>query len=139
MREVRHGMLWIGNALDARDAARLLAAGIEVVIDLAMEEPPCFLPRAMIYGRFPLVDGAGNSAAVLQAAIDTAVTFVRTNTPTLIACGGGMSRAPAIAAAALAIVEEINPDEILRQIAATGPHDVSPLLWVEMAAVVARA
>lgn len=134
MREVRPDSLWIGNAIDARDMPRLLAAGVEAVVDLAMEEPPCTLPREMVYGRFPLVDGEGNPPAVIEAAINMTTTFVRAGTPLLIACGGGMSRAPAIAAAALAIAEGVNPDEMLRRIAALGPHDVSPVLWAEIVA-----
>lgn len=132
MREVRPGTLWIGNAFDARDMTRLYVAGVEAVIDLAMEEPPCSLPREMVYGRFPLVDGDGNPPAVIGAAINMTTTFLRANTPLLIACGGGMSRAPAIAAAALAIAEGANPDDTLRHIAALGPHDVSPALWAEI-------
>lgn len=132
MREVRPGRLWIGNAFDARDTPRLLAAGVEAVVDLAMEEPPCTLSREMVYGRFPIVDGKGNSPAVITAAIDMATTFLRASTPLLIACGGGMSRAPTIAASALAIAEGANPDDMLRNIAALGPHDVSPVLWAEI-------
>ena len=63
MREVPSASLWIGNALDARDTSRLLAAGFEAVIDLAIEEPPCALPREMVYGRFPLVDGEGTAVS----------------------------------------------------------------------------
>ena len=41
----------------------------------------------------------------------------------------GMSRSPAIAAVAIAIVMERSPDECLTAITTDGPHDVSPLLW----------
>ncbi len=44
MREVIPHVLWIGNALDARNVKGVLAAGIGVIIDLAMEEPPILFP-----------------------------------------------------------------------------------------------
>ena len=91
MREVLPGLLWIGNAFDARDLKRILDSQIQAVIDLAMEEPPAALTRDLIYCRFPLVDGQGNSPAVIEAAINTAVIFVGAKVPTLISCSGGMS------------------------------------------------
>ncbi len=54
MREVIPGVFWIGNAHDARDVKRVLARGIAVVIDLAIEEPPIQFPRDIVYCRFPL-------------------------------------------------------------------------------------
>ena len=39
MREVIPGVLWIGNALEARDVRRVLDLELQAVIDLAMEEP----------------------------------------------------------------------------------------------------
>ncbi len=44
-------------------------------------------------------------------------------------CGSGMSRSPAIVAAALAIVQGGTPEERLREVVAGHPHDVSPQLW----------
>ncbi len=49
--------------------------------------------------------------------------------PTLVYCGAGMSRSPAIVAAALSIVQGGSPDERLKGIVAGHPHDVSPHLW----------
>ena len=45
MRDVIPSVLWIGNAHDARDVKVVLARGIGVVIDLAIEEPPIQFPR----------------------------------------------------------------------------------------------
>jgi protein-tyrosine phosphatase len=90
------------------------------------------LPREVVYCRFPLVDGAGNRPQVLKAAIDTTVSFLRGNVPTLLTCGGGMSRSPAIAAAALAAVEGMSLEQALERVAAAGPHDVSVAFWKEV-------
>jgi hypothetical protein len=52
--------------------------------------------------------------------------------PSLVFCGGGMSRAPAIAAAALAMVYQESPDDCLKQVAEHHPADVVPGLWEEV-------
>jgi predicted protein tyrosine phosphatase len=131
MREVVPQILWIGNAKEARDIRAVLAGGIEAVVDLAMEEPPIVFPRDVVSCRFPLIDGAGNSLVVIEAAIDSIVHFVRGKVPTLVACSGGMSRSRAIVAIACAAVEQISPESALKRIATTGPHDVSPTFWAE--------
>ena len=105
MREVIPSVLWIGNAHDARDVMGVLACGIGVVIDLAIEEPPIHFPRDIVYCRFPLLDGEGNSPALLQSAIDTTANFVNAKQPTLVACSGGMSRSPIIVSSVLAKIE----------------------------------
>jgi predicted protein tyrosine phosphatase len=57
------------------------------------------------------------------------VMLAQNTTRTMIACSAGMSRSPSIAAAALAVITKRTPDECLQSIAASGPHDVSPILW----------
>jgi protein-tyrosine phosphatase len=128
-------MLWIGNAFDARDLKTVLDRGIEAIVDLALEEPPIPVPRELIYCRFPLIDGQGNSPVVIEAAISTAALLVAARKPILISCGGGMSRSPAIAAAVVARIDSIPPDEAMKRVAAEGPHDVAPLLWHEVSEV----
>jgi hypothetical protein len=132
VREVIPNLLWIGHAGDARAPAGLLDRGIAAVIDLAIEEPLAACPREMVYCRFPLLDGSGNPPALLRAAVRTTERLLRSKLPTLVACGGGLSRSPAIAAAALALVHGIPPATALAQLAASGLHDVSPGLWDEL-------
>jgi hypothetical protein len=110
IRDIIPNVLWIGNARDARNVKGVLAAGIGVVIDLAMEEPAIQFPRDIVYCRFPLLDGEGNSPAILRSIIDTTVNFVSANQPTLVACSGGMSRSPAIVCAVIAKVQSIDLD-----------------------------
>ena len=129
MREILPGRLWIGNAGDGRDPERLLAAGIAAVINLAAEEPSPVLPRSMVYCHFPLMDGAQDSQGVLDVAIRALISLLDNHVPTLVYCGAGMSRSPAVAAAALSVVQGGSPEEKLREIAAGQPHDVSPKLW----------
>src|SRR5262245_15566735 len=102
MRRVASYSLWLGNVGDTRDLRKILDAGIAALVDLALEEPPAKITRELVYCRFPLVDGGGNSPWLLRAAVETTAGFVRSRTPTLVYCGAGMSRSLIIAAAALA-------------------------------------
>lgn len=131
MREV-HPQLWIGNALEARDLTQVLELGIEALVDLAIEEPPVSLVRELTCCRIPLLDGEGNSPEKLRLAVKTVASLIRAQTSTLVACGAGMSRSPAIAAAAIAMAEKANPEEVLQRIVAGFPHDVSPALWQDL-------
>jgi protein-tyrosine phosphatase len=129
MHEILPNQLWIGNAGDGRDGERLLRAGVAAVVNLAAEEPSPALPRGLVYLRLPILDGEQEEDSVLDLAILTVVTLLKKRIPTLVHCGAGMSRGPAVAAAALSIVEGGSPEEKLKQIAAHRPHDVSPQLW----------
>jgi hypothetical protein len=132
MREVIPQFLWVGNAWEARDVSNLLDLGIVAVVDLAIEEAPIVFPRDVVYCRFPLVDGSGNSHALLNAAVETTTILIGGNVPTLVACSGGMSRSPAVVAVALARAERTDPHKTLLRVAGTGPHDVSPVFWAEL-------
>jgi protein-tyrosine phosphatase len=133
MREVIPSKLWIGNASDARDIRSVLGHGIAVVIDLAIEELPIQFPRDIVYCRYPLIDGAGNQPAILHAAVETVAHFMASQTPTLVACGAGMSRLPAIVATAIAKTEQIKLTDALGKLTAGRPHDVSPGLLQDIA------
>jgi protein-tyrosine phosphatase len=132
MRQVIPYKLWLGHAGDARNLRGLLAAGIAALVDLAGEEPPAPLVRDLVYCRFPLVDGAGNAPWLLRAAIDTTAGLLRERVPALVACGAGMSRSPAVVAAALARVEGRSLVECLADLSRLGPCDVAAGLWQEV-------
>lgn len=134
MRLVPPYSLWIGNAGDVRQIETLIDAGIEAIVDLAVNEPVASLPREFLYLRFPLHDGEGNDARILHAAVKSVVELLRQNIPTLVACSAGMSRSPAIAAAAHAMLTDRDPNECLKECVATGPADVSSSLWHDIVA-----
>src|SRR5579862_3727868 len=119
MHEILPNQLWIGNAGDGRDAERLLQAGVAAVVNLAAEEPSPALPRGLIYCRLPIMDGEQDDESVLDLAIQSVVSLLKKRIPTLVHCGAGMSRSPAVAAAALSIVQGGSPEEKLKQIAAS--------------------
>ncbi len=129
MREILPGRLWIGNAGDGRDPESMLRAGVVAIISLAAEEPSPVLPRDRTYCHFPVIDGAQDAQSVLNVAIQTLVALLNNSTPTLVYCSAGMSRSPAVAAAALSVVGDRSPEKELREVLAGHPHDVSPQLW----------
>ena len=129
IREIHPDCLFVGNAMDCRDLGLLSDNRIAAVVDLAANEPPAQLARDMIYCRIPIVDGDANPNAIIETAVRCVVTLVNNNIRAMVACSAGMSRSPAIAAAAMAILTKIQPDECLRTITSDAPHDVSPLLW----------
>ncbi len=129
MVQIQPHPLWIGNAGDARAFRELFDIGIGAVVQLAVEEPPLAPPRELVLCRFPLVDGTGNDAAMLVLAVDTVASLIRGGMRTLVCCGAGMSRSPAIAAAALAKVSGQSPSESLKVVAEHHGVDVHPGLW----------
>ena len=134
MTQIDPFLLWLGHAGDCRDAAGVLDAAIEVMVELAIEEPPARFPREIICVRVPLYDGSGNSCDTLRFAIKTVEHFLAANVRTLVCCSGGMSRSPAIAALALARTIGQTPAEALELIRRRHGVDVSPRLWQDLLA-----
>ena len=135
IREILPDRLYLGNAMDARDLRQLYANRIAAVVDLAVNEPPAQLARELIYCRIPLNDGDGNPDAIIETAVRCVLTLIEKNIRTMVACSAGMSRSPAIAAAAIPIGTRTPPDDCLTGIASHGPHDVSPILWARVKTV----
>src|SRR5882762_9101732 len=121
MREVLPDLLWLANAIDARDISRVLQYGIQAVVDVAIEEKPAVFPRDILYCRVPLNDGAGNPPEFLRTAVEAAMQLIAAKCPTLICCGAGMSRSPAVAAMAIARLRREPAEKVLLEIAEKGP------------------
>jgi protein-tyrosine phosphatase len=124
--------LWLGHVGEASDFRRLFDAGIRALVELAEEELPSQPPRELIYCRFPLLDGADNEHELLYLSIHTVANLLERALPTLVCCGTGLSRSPAVAAAAIALVYQEPAEEILKRIAEHHPSDVSPGLWSDI-------
>jgi protein-tyrosine phosphatase len=137
MTQIQPHPLWIGHKGDGDDLRRIFDKGIKAIIDLALEERPTPPPRELIYGRFPLLDGVGNRGELLFLAISTVATLLKMHVPLLVICGGGVSRSPAVAAAALAMVDNETPETCLQQLVQQHASDVSPGLWNEIKGVLA--
>lgn len=98
MRNVIPNILWIGNALDVADLTQIYDAGIEAIVDLALDEKPAMLSRDLIYCRFPLNDGGGNPRQHLRAAVEGVESLIAKQIPTLVFCSAGMSRSLGVGA-----------------------------------------
>jgi protein-tyrosine phosphatase len=132
IRNVYSELLYVGNALDARDLKAIYDKQISAVVDLAINEPPAQLGREIIYCRFPLNDGGGNNDGLIAIAVRTIAAMIQNKTRTIVACSAGMSRAPTIAAASVALMTGRDPDECLVDIISNAPNDVSPILWAQI-------
>lgn len=136
MRQIHGTALWIGNAGDLRNPASIFDNGIEAVIDVAEEEPVSTLPRSLNYIRLPLADDNSNTTWKVELAIETAANLLRREVSTLIACSAGLSRSLCVAAGAIARVRRMGPHEALAEVIASGPADISPGLWNQVAGIV---
>jgi hypothetical protein len=132
MNQIVPHLLWVGHSGEARDFRKVFGAGIKAVVDVALEEPPTQPPRELVYCRFPLLDGADNDPNLLRLAIATLAELLRERLPTLVCCANGMSRSPALAAAALAHLGQGSPEECLERVLNHHPSDVVPGLWNEV-------
>ena len=132
MNQIKPHQLWIGNAGDCRAISRILGNDIRAVVQLAAEESPVQLTRELISCRFPLLDGTENDADLIDLAIRCVANLVERGIPTLVCCGAGMSRSPAIVAAALSRVNHSDLGKSLEAVIKVHPADVSPGFWKEV-------
>lgn len=131
--------IWIGHGGEGYDFIHILEYGIEAVVELAFEEEPWPTRRELIACRFPLIDGTGNKPELLVLAVRTVAALVASKVPTLICCGSGLSRAPAVVATALAVANRQTPESSLKEITHHHRSDVSPGLWGELVAILPLA
>jgi hypothetical protein len=131
--------LWVGHGGEGHDLTGLFDLGVEAVVELAAEEPPFTAPRDVVYCRIPLIDGPGNPPGRLVLAVRTVATLLASEAPTLVCCGAGMSRAPAVAASALALAFGGSPSDWLERVTRHHPSDVSPRLWGDLFALSLRS
>jgi protein-tyrosine phosphatase len=107
------------------------------VVQVAAEESPIQAPRDFLYFRIPILDGAVDQRDELALAIRALADLLSRRIPTLVCCGAGISRAPCLATAALAVAFRTPLDESLNQVMAHGPCDISPGLWHEVSHLLA--
>jgi hypothetical protein len=139
MNQILHYPLWLGHSGEGRDFRQIFDSGIKALVQVAAEELPPQPPRELIVCHFPLMDSSGNRAELLFVAISTLATLLKLHVPTLVCSGSGVSRAPAIAAAALAMIRQESPQECLQRVVEHYRSDVSPGFWSEVLAVLPSA
>jgi protein-tyrosine phosphatase len=129
MNQIQPYLLRVGHMGDGQDFKRLFDEGVRAVVHLAWEDAPLMLPRELILCRFPLADGPGNQPELLRLAITTVARLLEERVSTLVCCGSGVSRAPAIAAAALARFTHKSLSECLQEVTRHRHADVHPALY----------
>lgn len=132
MNQISPHSLWIGTIGDLKDLRRLYDLGVRAVVQLAYEEPPLALPHDMIACRFPLVDGGDNDAEVLQLAVATVTRLIERKFATMVCCQAGVSRSPAIVAAAFARITGEPFAACLTALAAQRTCDIHPALYAQL-------
>lgn len=132
MRQINPYSVWVGHAGDGRAFREIFEQGIRAVVQVAIEEIAIQTPRELIYFRFPIMDSTGNGPELLDMTLSSVANLIRNGIPCLVCCGAGMSRSPAIVAAALAVIQGKDFDECFRLVVACGPSDLSPGLCDEM-------
>ena len=137
MNQIEPHNIWIGNAADGNNFQDVFDKGIQAIIHLALEERPSQPPRSLTYCRFPLVDGNGNDPSLLHLAIKSIAFLIEQQIPILVCCGAGMSRSPAIVAAALSLVEQSTLQDCLRHITKFHATDLSTGLWEQVLHIMA--
>jgi hypothetical protein len=134
LRQITSTSCWIGTAADCQSFREIFDLGIQAVVQLAAEEPALAAPRELLLFRFPILDSSGNDPVVLRLAIQTIGQLIAARIPALLSCSAGMSRSPAILAAALALTDRCSIDDCLKRVIGDGPSEVSPALWNEIRA-----
>ncbi len=129
--------VWIGSVGTLRDLANLHAIGIRAIVHLAYEEAPPVLPREFITLRFPLLDGEGNDSDLLKLAIDSVTRLLDSEFATLVCCQAGLSRSPAIVAAAIARHTRQPFAVALRNVANLHPCAIHPSLYRQVESLMA--
>jgi protein-tyrosine phosphatase len=135
MNQILPYLLRVGHSGDGEDFKVLFDAGVRAVVQLAWEDAPILLPRDLILCRFPLIDGPGNRPEMLRLAIKTVHEMLQEQISVLVCCGSGVSRAPALAAAALARYSGKPLNECLQEVTRHRHADVHPALYEHLEGV----
>jgi protein-tyrosine phosphatase len=137
MNQIVPYLLRVGHAGDGHDFKVLFDEGVRAVVQLAWEDPPEVLPRDLIVCRVPLIDGPGNRPELLRLAIATVVQMLHDQVSVLVCCGSGVSRAPAVAASALARYAGKPLNECLQEVTRHRHADVHPALYEHLEVLLA--
>jgi len=126
MHQIKPYDVWVGHAGDGLAYPEVLDNGIRAIVQVAAEEASLQPPRELIFCRCPVLDGAQDDLEVLYLAIRCVEVLLRKGIPTLVCCSAGMSRSPAIVAAALALVLQVGLDDCLKRVTEHHATDISP-------------
>ena len=137
MNQIQPYLLRVGHLGDGQNFKALFDEGVRAVVQLAWEDEPLMLPRELVFCRFPLADGPGNRSELIRLAIETVVHMLHEQVSVLVCCDSGSSRAPAIAAAALARFTGKSLSDCLQTVTRHRHADVHPALYEHIEGILA--
>ena len=118
--------LFVGTRADAADSQRLETHDITTVVSLTHEAPE-LSAQAIDLHSIPLIDGPQNSREQFTKAVEETVIALEDGERVLVHCAAGASRSPTVAATALALVQELDLEDAIRQVSdsrdAVDPHE----------------
>lgn len=134
MTEIVPGRLYLGNMADANNIPLLHERGIKSIMSVCQFAPKKAREQPFVRVHVPLVDGPNEPEIFALAVALTARLLLASERPMLVHCRGGVSRSPAVLAAAMIIVDGygtfdkavdklaakrsiVNPHEALRKLA----------------------
>ncbi len=106
--------LYVGTLEDAEDATGLENTSVDRVVSLTYTDPEIGFPGSV--SKFAMLDGPRNDRQTFRAAVQETLESLRRGETILVHCSRGASRSPSVAAAAIAMHEEITIEEAFEQI-----------------------
>lgn len=118
--------LFVGTHADSAATQRLDEHHITTVVSLTHKSPE-HSNQAIDIHSIPLIDGPKNDHDQFTKAVQQTVTAINQGECVLVHCSAGASRSPTVAATALALIEEIDLQNAIQQVAdnrdAVDPHE----------------
>jgi len=124
--------LYVGNMQDAKVAQPLTDAGITAILNVSYEnDDPVYFVKQMRYIKIGLADSSENTKYMRDLAINALVALLNEGETVLVHCSAGVSRAPFVAAQALAKIENKDPDLMLQEIRNERTIVIKGALWLD--------
>ena len=108
--------LFVGTAADATDDSALETYGVTTVVSLT-HETPSFAEEEPTLRSIPLIDGPQHNREQFRKAVEETVAALAADGSVLVHCSAGASRSLTVAATALALSQDMELEDTLKQVA----------------------
>jgi predicted protein tyrosine phosphatase len=106
--------LYVGTLADAGDTALLQEHGVDRIVSLTHGDPESGFPVPV--SKCAMMDGPRNDRETFRTAVEEILTRLQQGETILVHCSRGASRSPSVAAAAIALHEEITIEAAFEQV-----------------------
>ena len=118
--------LFVGTVEDATDDSALETHSVTTIISLT-HETPSFTEQELTIHSIPLIDGPQHNRQQFTKAVEETIAALEADGGVLVHCSAGASRSPTVAATALALSQDMELEDALKQVAvdrdAVDPHE----------------